>query len=149
MATRKVKDVMHRGVETVRPDDTVNHAAVKMDAFELGSLPVCDGNRLVGVITDRDITVRTVAAGRDPNRTTVRETMTADDLVWVMAEQDVDDAVDLMRRHEVRRLPVLDADQRLVGIVALADIARHGNRGQQSEALEGVSQPTETEGPAR
>ncbi len=71
-----------------------------MEAFELGPLPVCDGERLVGVITDRDITVRTVAAGRDPNSTKVRETMTADELAWVMEDQDVDEAVDLMRRRE-------------------------------------------------
>ena len=148
MATRKVKDVMHRGVETVRPDDTVKHAAVKMEAYELGPLPVCDGERLVGVITDRDITIRTVAAGKDPNSTKVRETMTADELVWVLEDQPLDEAVDLMRRREVRRLPVLDGNKRLVGILALADVARHGDTAQQSEALEGVSQPTETEGPA-
>ncbi len=146
---RKVKDVMHRGVETVRPDDTVKHAAVKMEACELGPLPVCDGDRLVGVITDRDITVRAVAAGRDPNSTTVRETMTADELVFVKEDQDVDEAVDLMRQREVRRLPVLDANERLVGIVALADIARQGSDAQADEAVRGVSQPTQTEGPAR
>jgi CBS domain-containing protein len=110
----KVKDVMHRGAETVRPDDTVKQAAVRMEACEVGPLPVCDGERLVGVITDRDITVRAVAMGRDPNTTTVRETMSADEVVWCQEDQDLDEAVSLMRSKEIRRLPVLDAKKRLV-----------------------------------
>jgi CBS domain-containing protein len=145
----KVKDVMHRGAETVRPDDTVKQAAIRMEACEVGPLPVCDGERLVGMITDRDITVRAVAMGRDPNTTTVRETMSADEVVWCQEDQDLDEAVSLMRRKEIRRLPVLDAGKRLVGMLALADIGRHGERQQKSAALSGVSQPTETEGPAR
>jgi CBS domain-containing protein len=146
---RKVKELMHRGAETVRPDDTVKHAAIKMEACEIGPLPVCDGDRLVGMITDRDITVRAVAAGRDPNTTKVRETMTAERVVFVQEEQDVDQAVELMRKHELRRLPVLDESKRLVGMVALADLAREGSTRQQSKALEGVSKPTETQGTAR
>ena len=140
---QKVRDVMHAGAETVRPDDTVKHAASLMQAVDVGPLPVCDGDRLVGIITDRDITVRAVAAGRDPSSTPVRDAMTPD-IVAVHPDQDVDAAIDLMRQHAVRRLPVID-DGRLVGMVALADLARKTDEQRQSAALEGVSQVTQTE----
>jgi CBS domain-containing protein len=139
---QKVRDVMHAGAETVRPDDTIKRAASLMQAVDVGPLPVCDGERLVGIITDRDIAVRAVAAGRDPS-TPVREAMTTE-IVYVRADQDVDDAIELMQRHEVRRLPVIEAG-RLVGMVALADLARKTNEERQSAALEGVSQLKETE----
>jgi CBS domain-containing protein len=142
---RKVGDVMTRGVEVVRPDDTVKHAAVMMEAHEVGPLPVCDGERLIGMLTDRDITVRAVAAGRDPSSTTVRETMTAEDVAYVFEDQDVDEAVALMNDRQVRRLPVVSREKRLVGILALADIARGADENAQAEALQGVSQPTETQ----
>jgi CBS domain-containing protein len=142
---KKVKDVMHRGVEVVRPDDTVKHAAIMMEANDIGPVPVCDGERLVGMLTDRDIAVRTVAAGRDPARTTVRETMTAEDLAWVFEDQDLDEAVALMEKRQVRRLPVVDREKRLVGMLALADLARRADERAQTEALQGVSQPTETQ----
>ena len=142
---QRVGDVMHRGAEVVRPDDTVKHAAVLIEAHEVGALPVCDGERLVGILTDRDITVRTVAAGRDPSRTTVRETMTAEDLAYVYDDQDLDEAVSMMTEREVRRLPVINRDKRLVGILALADIARRGDEDTQADALQGVSEPTDTQ----
>jgi CBS domain-containing protein len=140
---QKVKDVMHAGAETVRPGDSVKRAASLMQAADVGPLPVCDGDRLVGIITDRDITVRTVAAGRDPATTPVRDAMTAT-IIAVRADQDVDDAIDLMREHAIRRLPVVD-DGRLVGMVALADLARKTDERRQSAALEGVSQVKQTE----
>jgi CBS domain-containing protein len=140
---QKVKDVMHPGAETVGPDDTVKRAASIMQAVDVGPLPVCDGDRVVGIITDRDITVRTVAAGRDPSSTRVREAMSRD-LIYVGADQDVDEAIDLMREHAIRRLPVIDAG-RLVGMVALADLARRTDEHRQSAALEGVSQVRQTE----
>lgn len=139
---QKVRDLMHAGAETVRPDDTVKHAASLMQAVDVGPLPVCDGDRLVGIITDRDITVRTVAAGLEPASTRVRDAMTPD-IVSVRADQDVEEAVELMRRHEVRRLPVVDGT-RLVGMVALADLARRSSSERQSAALQGVSRPKET-----
>jgi CBS domain-containing protein len=139
---QKVRDVMHAGAETVRPEDTIKRAASLMQAVDVGPLPVCDGERLVGIITDRDIAVRAVAAGRDPS-TLVREAMTTE-IVYVRADQDVDDAIELMQRHEVRRLPVIEAG-RLVGMVSLADLARKTSEERQSAALEGVSQVKETE----
>jgi CBS domain-containing protein len=142
---RKVKDVMHRGVEVVKPDDTVKHAAIMLEADEVGPLPVCDGERLIGMLTDRDITVRAVAAGRDPSSTTVRETMTADNLAYVFEDQEVDEAVALMNERQVRRLPVINRDKRLVGMLALADLATKADERAQAEALQGVSQPTDTQ----
>lgn len=144
--TGTVADVIHEGVQTVTPDDRVKHAAVVMEACEIGPLPVCENHRLIGMVTDRDITVRAVATGRDPNTTTVREVMTADQLVTCRSDQALEEGVELMREHQVRRLPVVDADRRVVGIVALADVARHADPGTKSDAVTAVSQPTETEG---
>jgi CBS domain-containing protein len=137
---QRLRDVMTTGVETVAPGDTIRYAAEKMEALDIGSLPVCDGERLVGVLTDRDITIRAVATGRDPNRTAVIETMTPQ-LVFAYEEQPVDEAVDLMREHEIRRLPVVDHGRRLVGIVALADLATRGDEPVAMSALEAVSKP--------
>ena len=137
---QRLRDVMTTGVETLAPGDTIRHAAEKMDSLDIGSLPVCDGERLVGVLTDRDIAIRAVATGRDPNRTAVIETMTPK-LVFGYQDQPVDEAVDLMREHEIRRLPVVDETHRLVGIVALADLAVRGDEASASDALEGVSKP--------
>jgi CBS domain-containing protein len=142
--TQTVRDVMHVGVETVRPHDSVKHAASLMQAADVGPLPVCDGERLVGIITDRDIVVRAVAAGRDPTTTPVCEAMTPD-VVCVRPEQDLDAAVRLMGMHAVRRLPVLEHG-RVVGMLALADLARHGeDLDAKAAALEGVSRVRETE----
>ena len=140
---QKVRDVMHAGAETVRPDDTLKHAASIMQAVDVGPLPVCDGERIVGIVTDRDITVRAVAAGRDPSRTPVRDVMTSE-IVYVGADQDVDYAIELMQQHEIRRLPVIEKG-RLVGIVTLADLARRTDELRQSAALEAVSQVKQTE----
>jgi CBS domain-containing protein len=137
---QRLRDVMTTGVETVAPGDTIRYAAEKMEALDIGSLPVCDGERLVGVLTDRDIAIRAVATGRDPNRTAVIETMTPQ-LVFGYEEQLIDEAVELMREHEIRRLPVVDHARRLVGIVALADLATRGEEPVAMSALEGVSKP--------
>ena len=136
----KISEVMTRNPEVVRPDATVQEAARKMDALNVGALPVCDGERLVGVVTDRDLAVRAVANGRDPNRTAVVEAMTPE-LVYALEEQGIDDAVELMREHEIRRLPIVDDRRRLVGIVALADLATRTAAAMATEALEGVSKP--------
>jgi CBS domain-containing protein len=136
----RLRDVMTTGVETVAPGDTIRFAAEKMDALDVGSLPVCDGERLIGVVTDRDLAVRAVASGRDPNRTAVIEAMTPA-LVFALEEQGIDDAVELMREHAIRRLPIVDDRRRLVGIVALADLATRSGTAMAGEALEGVSKP--------
>jgi CBS domain-containing protein len=142
----QIKDVMTRGVEVVRPDETLQQAARKMKSIDVGPLPVCDGERLVGMITDRDIIVRATAEGRDPKTTPVKEAMTPG-VVYVFEDQDIEEAALLMRQRQIRRLVVLDNNKRLVGILSLGDLAEDSGDDQLSgEVLEGVSEPSE---PAR
>jgi CBS domain-containing protein len=135
----KVSEVMTRDVQTVRPDQPVQQAASFMLSTDSGSIPVTDGDKLIGMITDRDIAVRGVAKGHGPD-TPVRELMT-DDVICVRDEDDVDDVASKMSEAQVRRLPVIDQDQRLCGIVSLGDLSRDADEACASEALEGVSQP--------
>jgi CBS domain-containing protein len=135
----KVSEVMTRNVQTVRPDQPVQEAASFMLNADAGSIPVTDGDRLIGMITDRDIAVRGVAKGYGPD-TPVRELMT-DDLVIVRINDDVEDAASKMSQAQVRRLPVIDDDERLCGIVSLGDLARETDNECAQEALEGVTEP--------
>jgi CBS domain-containing protein len=137
----QVLEIMTPNVEVIRPEATLKEAAEKMSRLDIGPLPVCDGDQLVGMLTDRDITVRAVAAGRDPNTTQVAEVMTPE-VVYCFADQEVEEAAKMMERFQIRRVPVLGHDQRLVGIVALADIAlQGGDRDVAEDTLEGVSVP--------
>jgi CBS domain-containing protein len=135
----KISEVMTRGVQTVRPDQPVQQAASFMLSADAGSIPVTDGNRLVGMITDRDIAVRGVAKGYGPD-TQVRDLMSAD-VICVREDDDVDDVASKMSQAQVRRLPVIDDSQQLCGIVSLGDLSRETDDDSASEALEGVSQP--------
>ena len=137
----QLKDVMTREVEVISPEASLEEAAGKMDQLDVGPLPVCDGGRLVGLVTDRDITVRATAAGKDPRTTRVREAMTTD-VLSCFEDQDVQEAARLMEAQQVRRVPVLDRAGRLVGIVSLADLAvETGDARLGGEVLEGVSEP--------
>ena len=133
----KVSDVMSTDVETVRPDQMVRDAARFMLQADAGSIPVTEGNRLVGMITDRDIAVRGVALGYGPE-TPVSELMTSG-IVSAHADELIEEAARKMGEAQVRRLPVIDYDQRLVGIVSLGDLARETDEETASQALEGVS----------
>ena len=136
----KVSEVMTNDVRTVTPDQSVREAASFMLRADAGSIPVCEGDKVIGMITDRDIAVRGIAEGRGPD-TPVRELMT-DHIICANSEDNVDEIAQRMSKEQVRRLPVLDAEQQLVGIVSLGDLARE-TRGEAShEALEGVSQPS-------
>ncbi|MFL6759750.1 CBS domain-containing protein [Sphingomonas sp.] len=135
----KVSEVMTRDVQTIQPDQTAQEAASFMLNADAGSIPVTDGGRLIGMITDRDIAVRGVAKGNGPD-TPVRELMT-DDLVVVRIDDDVEEAATKMSDAQVRRLPVIDQDERLCGIVSLGDLSREADTECASEALEGVTQP--------
>ncbi len=119
----QLKDVMTRGVEVVEPEASLQEAARKMKGLDIGPLPVCDGKRVVGVITDRDITVRAVAEGHDPRHTRVREMMTPD-VEFCYDDDDLSKAMQLMQETQIRRVLVLDRQKHLVGIVALKDLAR-------------------------
>lgn len=134
----KVSDVMTRNVQTVRPDEPVQQAASFMLTADAGSIPVTDGDRLIGMITDRDIAVRGVAKGYGPD-TPVRELMT-DDIVSARADDDVEEVASKMSQAQVRRLPVIDDNERLCGIVSLGDLAREADDESANEALEGVSE---------
>lgn len=137
----QLKDVMTQDVEIVETDMTLQDAASRMDELNVGVLPVREGDQLVGMLTDRDITVRAVAAGRDPKQTKVGEIMSPD-LIYCYEDQDVKDAAEMMATHQVRRLPVLSRDQQLVGIVSLGDLAVDvANDQLTGEALEEISEP--------
>lgn len=137
----KVADIMTRDVETVGPSSTVQEVAEKMKAANIGSIPVVQDSRLAGTITDRDITIRVTAEGRDPRTTQVREVM-SQPVVTVRPQQDVLEAEQLMHDHQVRRLPVVEPDGRLVGYVTTATIAkRDGDEKVVGRVLKGISQP--------
>lgn len=138
----QLKEVMTRDVEVVRPNAALKQAAEKMRDLNVGSLPVCDGQRLVGLLTDRDITVRAVAAGRDPLVTEVREAMTGD-IIYCFEDQSVEEAAQLMAERQIRRLPIIDRNKQLVGIVSLGDLAVDtGDPARVGHVLEEVSTPS-------
>ena len=122
----QLSQILSRDVETLDPDATIREAAQRMRSLDVGSMPVCDGAHLLGMITDRDITIRAIADGRDPARTPVRDAMTPD-VQYVFEDDDVRKAAQIMEDRQIRRLPVVNHDKRLVGIVSLGDIARSGD----------------------
>ena len=137
----QVNEVMTRDVECIVPDATLKEAAAKMKSLGAGSLPVCDDDRLVGMLTDRDITIRATASGNDPTGVRVRDVMTRE-VIHCFVDQNVDEAAKLMQEKQVRRLVVLDRDKRLVGIVSLGDLAVETRDEQLAGAtLEAVSEP--------
>jgi CBS domain-containing protein len=135
----KVSELMTREVQTVRPDQTAQDAANFMLNADAGSIPVAEDERLIGMITDRDIAVRGVAKGYGPE-TPVRELMT-NDVVCARADDNVEDIASRMSDAQVRRLPVIDAEERLCGIVSLGDLSRETDDQSAAQALEGVSKP--------
>ena len=135
----QISDLMTQNPRTTTPDAGVIEAARIMRDDDVGLVPVVDGDRLVGTVTDRDIAIRVVAEGRDPSSTTVGE-IASKDLITIDPDQDLDEALRLMARHQVRRLPVVEEDGRLVGIVAQADVARHGDDSQTGQVVEQISQ---------
>jgi CBS domain-containing protein len=138
----KVRDVMTKGAECVRPLNSLQEAAQKMKNLDVGPLPVCgDNNRLVGMLTDRDIIVRAVAEACDPRTTMVKDVMTPE-VVYCFEDQDMQEAARLMQQYQVRRIVVLNRDNRLVGIVSLGDLAvETGDEKLAGKTLEHVSLP--------
>jgi CBS domain-containing protein len=137
----KLSSIMTGGIESITPQATLAEAAKKMASQDIGSLPVCTGERkVVGIITDRDITVRAVAHGMDPNRTRVEEVMTRN-VLSCSSEADVEAACELMEKRQVRRLLVTGDDDSPVGIVSLGDIALCLREIQSGEVLKKVSEP--------
>jgi CBS domain-containing protein len=136
---KTIHDLMTSNPSTIEPDKTVADAAKLMRDEDAGLIPIVEGQKLAGTITDRDIAIRVVAEGKDPQSSTVRDVMTSR-LVTIDPDQDLDEALRLMAEHQVRRLPVVEEDGRLVGIVAQADIAKHTSDEQTGEVVQQISQ---------
>jgi CBS domain-containing protein len=134
----KVHEVMTDRPRCVTPETPVSEAAQLMAAEDIGSLPILDGEQLAGIVTDRDIVIRAVAKGKDPKGMPVRE-VASRELVTVQANDDLSDALKLMASQQVRRLPVVDEDNRLVGILAQADIAFEAKEKAVGEMVEEIS----------
>jgi CBS domain-containing protein len=131
---------MTRDPELIDPTASIRDAAQRMKNEDIGALPVGENDRLIGMVTDRDIALRAVADGRDPSSTTVRDVM-SEKIFYCFEDDDVEAAARCMADNQVRRLPILNRDKRLTGIVALADIAQTGEECEKT-ALEGVSEPS-------
>jgi CBS domain-containing protein len=137
----QLNDIMTQYVEVISPELSIQEAAKQMRSLDVGVLPVCDGDRLVGMLTDRDLTIRAVAEGRDPKITAVEEVMSPE-VAYCFEDQDIEDAERVMEKHQIRRLPVLNREKRLVGIVSLGDFATKDDETRAGETLERVSEPS-------
>ena len=135
----KIRDVMTRTAQLTSPDGTLRHAAQMMKECDCGVLPVADGDRLVGMITDRDIAVRGIADGKGPD-TKVRDVMT-DEVMYCFDDDGIQQVCQNMAEIQVRRLPVVSRDKRLVGIVSLSDLAK--KEANAAKALRGIARPSE------
>ena len=141
-----VCEVMTREVETIAPDASLQAAAAAMEALGVGSLPVCQGRRLAGTVTDRDIVVRGVATGRSPVEMLVRECM-SEDISYAYEDEDAEEVLARMRTLQVRRLAVLDRQKNLVGIVSLGDIATESRAADLREVGETIAEISEPSRP--
>lgn len=142
---KKVREVMTQDVRVVDPESSVEEAAQRMKDLGVGAMPVCEGETLLGMITDRDIVIRCIAEGMPPQSTVVREIM-SEPAVFCYEEQDIEDVARVMEGQKIRRLVVLNAERRLVGIVSLGDIAvKAGREYLGGEILEKVSTVRDSE----
>jgi CBS domain-containing protein len=137
-----ISEIMTRDPELIDPNASIRDAAQRMRSENVGALPVGENDRLIGMVTDRDIVVRGVAEERMAGTTSVRDVM-SEKIFYCFDDNDLEAAAQCMAEHQVRRLPVLNRDKRLVGIVSLADIARAGDEQAEKTALEGVSEPSD------
>lgn len=138
---QQLKDLMSRDVKVISPDATLAEAAKKMRDGDFGMMPVGENDRMIGTISDRDIAIRAVAEGKDTG-TKVRDVM-SEGIAWAYEDDSVEQAAKIMSKHQVRRLPVVNRDKRLVGIVALGDFAVESSEIRPAaEALSEISQPS-------
>jgi CBS domain-containing protein len=136
---QRIREVMTSNPSTIETDGFVVEAAKIMKQEDAGVVPVTENGRLIGMVTDRDIAIRVVAEGKDPQSTSIRE-VASTDLVTIDPQQDLDEALRLMAQHKVRRLPVVEEDGRLVGVVAQADVAREGDDTKTGQVVQEISQ---------
>lgn len=138
-----IRDLMTEHVQCIGPADTLQDAASKMRDLDIGALPVCQNDQLIGMVTDRDITIRCAAVGKSPQQMKVQDAMTTD-TAFCFADEDMSVAADLMEERQIRRLPVLDRDKHIIGIVSLGDLAtRQGDERLGGEVLNEISQPNQ------
>ena len=135
----KISEIMSRNVEVARPDDSIQTVAQRMAELDVGSLPVCDGETILGMVTDRDITIRATAKGLGGD-TSVTQVMTSD-VEYAFEADDLQEVAEKMARKQIRRLPVVSRDKKLVGILAIADIAREDKDKRVGDTMEKISQP--------
>lgn len=135
-----VADIMTRNVRTLAPTDTVRRAAQSMGEINVGSIPVCNGKKLVGMVTDRDITLRGVAQGLDSEKTPLSDIMSKD-VKWCFEDQPLDEVMETMAASQIRRLPVVSRDKDLVGIFSLGDLATKTDNEEVGSVLEDISEP--------
>ena len=140
-ATMKIRDIMTSNVRCITPETSLKEAAKLMSDLDVGALPICDHDRLAGMLTDRDIAVKGVARGCDPEKTQARDAMTGG-IVFIYDDQEVGEAARLFETKQIRRLPVLNRKKRMVGIVSLGDLAVNASETLGGEALKGVSVPS-------
>ena len=136
---KKIQEVMTSNPCAIDADKPVSYAAQMMKDEDVGFAPIVEGDRLVGTLTDRDIAIKVVAEGKDPQSTAVRD-IASTDVVTVDPQQDLDEALRLMASNQVRRLPVVEEDGRLVGVVAQKDVAEEGDDAKTGEVVQEISQ---------
>lgn len=135
-----VSEIMTRNVRTLSPTDTVRRAAQSMGELNVGSIPVCNGKKLVGMVTDRDITLRGVAEGLDAEKTLLSDIMSKD-VKWCFEDQSLDEVMETMAASQIRRLPVVSRDKDLVGIFSLGDLATKTDNEEVASVLQDISEP--------
>ena len=136
---QSIRDLMTPNPCSIDADQTVAHAAEMMRDEDVGLAPIVEGDKLIGTVTDRDIAIRVVAEGKDPGQTTVRE-IASTNIVTIDPQQELDEALRLMAQHQVRRLPVVEEDGRLIGVVAQADVAREGDDSRTGQVVQEISE---------
>lgn len=134
----KVRDAMHKGAEWVAPNTPISDLARRMREHDIGALPVGDNDKLIGMVTDRDIVCRGLVNGKDVTKLTARDLMT-DRIVWCRDDEDLDDAIRIMENKKIRRLPVIDKNKRMVGMLSLGDVSHAHQRELSGELLSAVS----------
>ncbi len=143
---QQVADIMTRDVISISPQESVRRAAQMMDELNVGAIPVCEGEKLIGMVTDRDITIRAVATGASPDDTPVQQVMTGE-VSWCFDDQPVDEVMEQMRDAQIRRIPVMDHNtQALIGIVSLGDLATK-HSAEVDRTLEEISTPSQPDRP--
>ena len=139
----QISEIMTRDIRCVAPNDSLQRAAKAMDELNVGALPVWDGQNLIGMVTDRDITIRGVAAGKQADSAPVSEVMSTD-VQCCFEDEQIDDVMEKMRDSQIRRIPVMDRQNRLVGMISLGDLATKTASDQEvQQTLENISEPSE------